>query len=274
MERKNKLILTLLVLIIYDMKNTLFLFFFLFSINQTFAQNCVADPIAVSGGVAGLHPDATINPVLEIGIVSLPYNDVVTMIVPSTIAVDFSSQIGFPLPPVTVNVNYFTFNTTLNLNTGLTSLCAPASCQILGGGNGCISITGTPTTEGSNQVSISGIYNVSVPASVPVIGGTTVDVPYVTSLYTLTVITSGVGIEESVQNKMSIFPNPSKGDFSIEGDLSLLSEANILSLEGKIIQKLDCKELASGVKTNLDNGIYFIQLISQYETSLLKIIIE
>jgi hypothetical protein len=256
------------------MKNTLLLFVVLFSINLTFAQNCVPDPIAVSGGVAGLHPNATINPVLEIGIVSLPYNDVITVIVPSTMVVDFSSQIGFPVPPVTVIVNYFTFNTPLNLNGGLTSLCEPASCQILGGANGCMSITGTPTTEGSNQVNISGVYNVSVPASVPLIGGTSVDVPYVTSTYTLTVITSGVGIEESSQNKLNIFPNPSKGDFSIEGDLSQLRAANILSLEGKIVQILDCKELASGVKTNLKNGIYFIQLISQYETSLLKIIIE
>jgi hypothetical protein len=256
------------------MKNKLILFLFLSSINQSFTQNCVPDPIALSGGLAGLYPDAAINPVLEIGIVSLPYNDVITVIVPSTMMVDLSSQIGLPLPPVAVNVNYFTFNAPLNLNTGLTTLCAPASCQVLGGGNGCLSITGTPTTEGSNQVSISGIYNVSVPASVPVIGGTSIDVPYVTSLYTLTVITSGVGIEENVQNKMNIFPNPSKGDFSIEGDLSKISAANILSLEGKIVQILDCKELASGVKTNLKSGIYFIQLISQHESSLLKIIIE
>lgn len=221
---------------------------FIIACSPAISQNCTPDPAVVSSGTSGMFPDPAISSNLPDGTVGIPYSTTITFIVPADSTVDLSSIAGFPVPPVTVTINYFEAVAPVLLPAGLTAACEPSSCQTPGGSNGCMVIEGTPTASGTTPISVTGFLSVTIPVSVPIIGGTTQMLPATYAPYSLTINAGSVSIDEQSNNSILAFPNPfcneltvsfeSKGNqnacvslFNATGQL--IETNNVVSIQGK-----------------------------------------
>ena len=98
---------------------------------------CVPD----TSTIPGITPDSATG--LAAGNVGSPYSQILQVRVPTDTTVELSP--GFP---VTVTIVSIQVNSFTGLPPGLTYSCNPSSCIFPGGSNGCVEISGTPTTAG------------------------------------------------------------------------------------------------------------------------------
>ncbi|MEM7038523.1 MAG: T9SS type A sorting domain-containing protein [Bacteroidota bacterium] len=199
------------------MRKILLLFAFAFGIGFTFTQaQCTPNSILVSLGIPGIYPNPVQQSNLQAGDAGVPYSETITIIVLGDTMIDLSAIIGFPVPPVTAGISYQRVNSVDGLPNGLTWACNPMSCEVLGDSSGCVGITGTPTQSGTFSVSLDTEIGIDVPAGVPVVGGTTVDIPVPGVSWDLDI--SGVGIEELKDDAFTVAqngPNPFHGTTTI-----------------------------------------------------------
>lgn len=83
------------------------------------------------------------------------------------------------------------------------------------------------------------------------------------------------GIDDfSQNNKLSIYPNPATNFVNVQSQVKLLS-VSILNSEAKTLISKDVDGFEMKINTNdLDSGVYFIQIISEQETVVKKLIIK
>jgi hypothetical protein len=106
------------------------------------AQVCVPNISCLPGTATyGVCPDSATG--LAIGTVGVPYNQTVSFKIPTN-----GADFGYPTATV-VSIDITGVD---SLAPGLTYQCAPSSCSFPGGSNGCILISGTPTTVWNKQV--------------------------------------------------------------------------------------------------------------------------
>lgn len=236
-----------------------------------FAQNCI--PATVTGD--GLHPDPNTNPGLPVGSIGNTYETIITIKVPMALVVDLSAQIGFPTPPVGTMVNTLTLNNPIGLPNGLSQSCFPSTCVMNGGTTGCIVFSGTPTSSGVSQVIVTGSYNVSVPAVVPFIGGTALDLPTANLPYTLVINTSNASIEVLEGNHSWLMvPNPSHGTFAVIGDVKNGESFTIFNTNGQAVDSFTISGAGESLSVNLDAGVYFVQKELAAGSSIQRLVIE
>lgn len=89
----------------------------------------------------GITPDSATG--LAPAIEGQPYNQVLQIRVPTDTVVEVIP--GFPTPVTIVNIQLNSFS---GLPGGLSYTCTPSNCTFPGGTNGCVEISGTPTTAG------------------------------------------------------------------------------------------------------------------------------
>ncbi len=261
----------ILLYTIYTTMKTTLLFFSLFMSIGAFAQNCV--PGTVTGD--GLHPDPSTNPGLPVGSIGNPYEAIITIKVPLALVVDLSAQIGFPTPPVGTTVNSLTLNNPIGLPNGLSQSCSPSTCVMNAGSTGCIVFNGTPTSSGVSQVIVTGSYNVSVPAVVPLIGGTSLDLPTANLPYTLVVNTSNASIDVVEGNHTwLVVPNPSDGTFAVIGDVKNGESFSIFNMNGQTVETFTVSGAGESLSVNLDAGVYFVQMENSVGSSMQRLVIE
>jgi hypothetical protein len=95
------------------------------------------------------------------------------------------------------------------------------------------------------------------------------------STITLNLTMSFTGINELSASKLSIYPNPTNGDFTIRG-LELLGTVSSLSLtdmNGKVVKVLDTKATKFSMGS-IKPGVYFLNIISGNKQEVLKIVKE
>jgi hypothetical protein len=236
-----------------------------------FAQNCT--PATVTDD--GLHPDPNTNPGLPVGSIGNSYESIITIKVPLALVVDLSAQIGFPTPPVGTTVNSLTLNNPIGLPNGLSQSCFPANCIMNGGTTGCIVFSGTPTSSGVSQVIVTGSYNVSVPSIVPIIGGTSLNLPTANLPYTLVVNTSNAAIEVVEGNHAWLMvPNPSNGTFSVIGDVNNGESFTIFNTNGQTVESFTVSGAGESLSVNLDAGVYFVQKELAAGSGMQRLVIE
>ena len=92
----------------------------------------------------------------------------------------------------------------------------------------------------------------------------------------LTLQRTVLGTEKFSLNDAAVYPNPSKGLFSIESKTNI-DKINVYSHTGVFVKTIDAFEKSNSVKldlTNLQTGVYLIELNSGTEKSWKKIVIE
>lgn len=174
-------------------------------------------------------------------------------------------------------IDSFTITKILGYPAGLNYQCNTSNCTIVGGGNGCVKVSGTPTQKGIFPLEIY------VQIKATALGFSQTQSDTITS-YVMTV-NSGVSINDvniSAKFNFLVYPNPvSNGEINI--DILNKNAGNgfvkIIDLQGKTVLMQNLL-LNSGLnKTNIEvssikKGIYFIQLFNGIEQVQEKLIIE
>ncbi len=245
------------------------------------SQVCIPNPLAVLAGIPGLYPLPTDS--LPPGALGVAYSETITVIVPSDTTLDLSAITGIPgLPTMSLTINYEKLNSISGLPSGIAHACNPSNCEWPGSGNGCIKLSGTPTQNGPFTVSLDLDLNVEVPAGVPIIGGSPLDVPLPIT-YDLVIEPLVVGLEQNSfpAMTMSVSPNPA-GDFiNVNFDANVSGEFTIGIYDGNGRNiTVENGYAAMGINTiqlntaAFPSGIYLLRLSSQsgMEGALLNII--
>ena len=87
--------------------------------------------------------------------------------------------------------------------------------------------------------------------------------------------TGTMGVDETVQNNVLIYPNPSKGIFNIEIlDCDQIFETIVTNTQGKEILKIKIRKNAVLDLSDFDKGIYFVKFISGEKVIIKKVVID
>jgi hypothetical protein len=218
------------------------------SSGMTNAQ-CVPDPTIT---VPGIYPDSATG--LVSGVVGVPYNEVIQ----AKVLTDTSLN-GLP-----VIISNITLSGVSGLPPGLTYSCTPSSCVFPGGSNGCLLISGTPTTAGTFPIVVEltangTIFGIPAPPQT-----TTLDYYFITID-----VNSGISVNNSAVN-FSIAgnnPNPASGytdvNFTtpIAGDFTI----RLFNMIGKEVLKENIRGMAgmNTTRINLEDvtpGVYMISV--------------
>jgi OOP family OmpA-OmpF porin len=91
-------------------------------------------------------------------------------------------------------------------------------------------------------------------------------------------VIGGVGLEETALQKIEVYPNPSKGDFSISG---IKSESpfhlEVRDVHGKLVfENQNLSKEVNSFHLNVEDGIYFVNIINlnTHETSVKKLVVR
>jgi predicted extracellular nuclease len=87
-------------------------------------------------------------------------------------------------------------------------------------------------------------------------------------------IKKSTSINDLVAGKFEIYPNPNNGKFTLKMEISEPASVSIFDLNGRKI--LNIKDVVNEQELDIShlNGIYFIQIETQYGTSFKKLIIQ
>ncbi len=232
------------------LKRLLVLVAFLVSgiLTSSYAQ-CVPDLTITSPGI---YPDSATG--LPSGTVGIPYNEVIQV----KVLTDTVSG-GFP-----VIITNITITSVSGLPPGLTYSCNPATCIFPGGSNGCILLSGTPSTAGifplTVDVSIAGtVFGAPAPPQTSSIDYYVINID----------VNSGLGNNlaslkfDLLQNK----PNPATSftDLSFTSPVGGDFKIKMFNLIGKEVFRQTVRGMAGMNTTRIDTenftpGVYMISL--------------
>ena len=185
---------------------TSFVMFAAVGITSSFAQ-CVPNVSCIPAGTHyGICPDSTTG--MAIGTVGVPYTQTMSMMVPPD-GTDF-------LYPAATIVS-IDISSVTGLAPGLSYACTPAGCSFPGSSNGCILITGTPTTVWNQQVTVNVIAH-------GLIAGIAFPLTKTNTQYR-SVVTAAAGIETLDLTKFDVDQN-SPNPFSENAEIRFSSVAN------------------------------------------------
>jgi Secretion system C-terminal sorting domain len=237
---------------------------------------CTPDPNA-----SGLFYPAPTAP-LPSATVGQAYAQLITVTVPTDTSIDLSSVIGFPFPAVTVTINTLTLGVPSGLPIGIFGQTTPGTGIINGGANGCIDVAGTPTTSGQYVINIPTTLNVTVPMSVPVIGGTAQTLPQVPVPYNIQVL-SNVSVSPATAGftLAQSLPNPTSGSTVINYAVSTPSDVQleVMSISGQVVFAAVQKAVSGEQSFRFDAskfapGMYLYRLSDGTHTLTRKMVVE
>ena len=83
----------------------------------------------------------------------------------------------------------------------------------------------------------------------------------------------GVGLSEQAKNRITVFPNPSNGDFRLQNPDNSNLKVEVYSVLGKLIMASITEESVFHIDLlDQENGIYFVRIIIGTQTKTIKII--
>lgn len=81
------------------------------------------------------------------------------------------------------------------------------------------------------------------------------------------------GVHEGLQANVSVYPNPTNGNFFIEGNIASGSMANVLDVTGKVVVSVEITNQKQNINMSaFESGIYFIEVVSGTQKAMFKII--
>ena len=113
---------------------------------------CVPNVSCIPSGTHyGICPDSTTG--MAVGTVGVPYTQVMSMMVPPD-----GTDFGTPSATI-VSIDIVSVD---SLAPGLSYVCSPLGCSFPGNSNGCIYISGTPTTVWNHRVTVNAMAYATV----------------------------------------------------------------------------------------------------------------
>lgn len=200
------------------MKKTIYLLLFTCLTVQASAQ-CVPDPSITIPGVyppAGSTTDTTaiILPAAQIG---APTNYVTQISVLSDTTV---SLFGLTL---NVPVDSLSIDSVSGLPPGMTAACDNPRCKWPGGGNGCIELSGTPSSLG--------VYDIMAYSATRLVFGAILDSTVVTPFVFKFSVVNNIGLPDLASFDFALQPNPASEFVSIQFSESIAAERSYVLID-------------------------------------------
>lgn len=267
---------------------------FTFFVSQALSQ-CSPNFIYTSLGLPGVYPPSV--PVqipgspLPMGIsdgqIGVNYNETLTVVVLE----DTSMDIAFLLPTaavtamnaaglsttMTLDVNHVTFDVQ-GLPNGLLYQCDQSNCEYPSSVDGCIQLSGIPAQAGNFMVPVSMLINVQIPAITDPLFGTTIfpatamDIPsFTANEYDLYISDGATGVKD-IEEKFSMFPNPTKNNFTIEVESP--KKIRIFNSLGMLVFHQDARKSIKIDKLEIGTGIFIVEISDNYHVRQQKLIIQ
>lgn len=255
------------------MKKTLLYFcaIILFSA-QLNAQNCTPGANFADSSY-GIWPDTTTN--FAPGEVNVPYSEDLNFKVPSELSADVTG--GDPALEAFIGspIESFKVTSVAGLPTGYDYACNVATCEYLGGENGCANVYGTTADAGIYEVTIT-VEGVILVVLFP--GTPAVPVTQEIDFGGYRIEVGSAGTIENTIAPITVAPNPANESLSVYGITSSMeaSEISIVNLEGKVVKTRDL-EVSNDLNFNLSDvqsGIYFVKVAHKYGLDTIKFIKE
>lgn len=76
--------------------------------------------------------------------------------------------------------------------------------------------------------------------------------------------------EETVQNQLKVYPNPSEGNTLIENGSSVVKQVRIYDMQGRLVTKFEVEAFSTGQLSNLPGGIYVVRT----STEAIKLVVQ
>lgn len=157
-----------------------------------------------------------------------------------------------------------------------------------------IGVGTTPTVSIANRTVCAGQSTTLTPsgaATYSFSGGSAVVSPSATTVYTVTgtssvgcvsapvtvtvqvIVCTGINANRIENVKVSIYPNPSNGLFTIESNTSEVKNIIVTDVNGKLIEKLNTQSQTQTLDIRkYDDGVYFIKVGTLYGDKTMKVI--
>lgn len=247
------------------MRSFLRVFVFVSLISSSAVAQCIPD---LNITVPGIYPDSATG--LASGTVGLPYNQVIQIKAPTDTVIFYQGNY------VVATIDSIILVSFTNLPPGITYACNPATCLFPGGSNGCVLISGTPSTAGTyNPVAI--VRTKAKVFGFPLTQIDTVD------YYTINISTTQ-GLSGAQSKKFEVFqndPNPfsSYTNISYYCPVPMTVSLKIFNLIGK---EVFYKKYISGVgknyvKLEADDfapGVYMYSISNGITTATRRMVIN
>lgn len=207
-------------------------------------------------------PKGSISPEsIKIGYKDLAYSEVIYFRAP----LDTNSVLG------KVRVDSMEITGVKGLPGDFTYTCFNSSCRFKGGESSCLTLTGTPTQ--------TGVYPLVVYIrTYPTLKGF-IDIPLPAqndsnSRYTLYVYGSVGYLENTLENSISVFPNPAIDQLNIASSSTQKTTAQLFDVNGKLqIEQVVDANATMSLKA-LSKGIYVLKLNNNTQHITRKIVVE
>ena len=229
--------------------------FFLFTTSASLqlSAQCTPDNNMPKGSI---FPES-----IKIGYKDLAYSDVIYFRAP----LDTNSILG------KVRVDSMEITGVKGLPSEFTYTCFTSNCRFKGGESSCLTLTGTPTK--------TGVYPLVVYVrTYPTLKGF-IDVPLPAqndsnSRYTLYVYGNVGYLENSLENSISVFPNPANDLLNIATSSTQKITAQLFDINGKLhIEQVFDANATMSLKA-LSKGIYVLKLNNNTQHFTRKIVVE
>lgn len=244
-------------------------------VSNLLAAQC--DPESVDFGESpwGLAPDG-VDTFFEVAELGVDYLDEVHLLVPS-----FASEVvpdtplDAPIDSVVIAavllVDTLTGDTLDFSDAGLDYVCnnlgdCADPCTFLGGGQYCATFSGLPSIAGDFMLSLE----VEVWATV---FGFPLATPFSFSGFPFPILGEVDGIDVDGANGFSVYPNPTAGDFTVDGVLG--GKALLYSMDGRLLRQWNFANQRQRLSvTDLPAGIYMLGVAAEDRYDVLRLSID
>ncbi len=207
-------------------------------------------------------PKGSISPEsIKIGYKNLTYSEVIYFRAP----LDTNSVLG------KVRVDSMEITGVKGLPSDFAYTCFTSNCRFKGGESSCLTLTGTPTQ--------TGVYPLVVYIrTYPTLKGF-IDIPLPAqndsnSRYILYVYGTVGYLENTLENSISVFPNPAKDLLNIATSSTPKITAQLFDIEGKLQIEQVIESSATMNLKSLSKGIYVLKLNNNTQHITRKIVVE
>lgn len=242
----------------------------LFGIASANAQ-CTPDPQYTTPGI---YPDSATG--LADACVGELYDQLITNVVPVDTTVELVPGVPTTLPfdsVIITSVSGLPNGFTFACNDAQNTVSPPDGCAFEGGTTGCVSITGTPAPGDE------GNYPLLIVVDVFLGGAGTSIATYNVDWYYIDILPAGncnTGLNVLESNGLSLYPNPAENVLTLNGIGANTELISITSASGQLMDSYT-DITGSSMELNvqhLENGIYFIRILSDETSEAIRFVKE